>query len=168
MWIRRPSSRWESSPCAALPGSCDKLQSPFCWGFIFPLYSYRWKVWLIRHIEIGFRVQEAIFPPTTFKQGRCWPWPPPLKKGRIIYQDHPRVVLAGLPHTTGLGFQTGHPLDGPGISYYCSLFRAIVGLVRAFLKHHHRPRRPPTHQVVFLDFPKHKEKGLFYPSLLLD
>ena len=24
-----------------------------------------------------------------------------------------RGVLAGLPHTTGLGFQTGHPLEGP-------------------------------------------------------
>ena len=25
-----------------------------------------------------------------------------------------RGVLAGLPHTTALGFQTGHPLEGPG------------------------------------------------------
>ena len=26
-----------------------------------------------------------------------------------LYQDPLRGVLAGLPHTTGLGFQTGHP-----------------------------------------------------------
>ena len=25
-----------------------------------------------------------------------------------------RGVLAGLPHTTPLGFQTGHALEGPG------------------------------------------------------
>ena len=32
----------------------------------------------------------------------------------LIYRDPPTLGVSELPHTTGLGFQTGHPLDCPG------------------------------------------------------